>query len=155
SGFTPLNHASDVLDIQRRPERVILLPTVVIALLVCALAIVTPRSPRRRVPLFAWLCSLLLVVGAVASLLATDALRTSVLLLIVALLAPIGLAWGLIRANLPLQLAAGTFLVTTTALFLRADFVFLREHGFPTPDGLFAAKFSNAPYDFHYYALQN
>jgi hypothetical protein len=40
-------------------------------------------------------------------------------------------------------------------LLIRADIVFLLRDGFPTPTTLFIAKYSNSPYDFHYYTLGN
>jgi hypothetical protein len=42
-----------------------------------------------------------------------------------------------------------------TLMLIRADVVFFRTHGFPTPSVVYHAKLTSAPYDFHYYTLGN
>ena len=70
-------------------------------------------------------------------------------------MAPALVFFGLRRSSLSLEVTAGAFLTALTCALLRADVVFFEQHGLPTANALFNAKFSSAPYDFHYYTLGN
>jgi type II secretory pathway pseudopilin PulG len=155
SGFTPFNHADDVLALAEHPWRLVLMPPVLLAGLAVLGAVVAPaRGPSGRTGPVAFGAALLLLAASL-SLLGTDDQTRSGLLLVTAVLAPVALFLGLRSSALPRRLVAISFLVATVVLLARADLVFLLQEGLPTGDTLFRAKFANRPYDFHYFGLQN
>ncbi len=97
----------------------------------------------------------LTIAGALLSLTTTDNVRLTSTLIVVGIVCPIAIAYALIASDVPHDVIALAFLVMVGVLLLRADVVFLLKYGLPTPSDLFRAKFSNAPYDFHYYTLNN
>lgn len=154
TGFTPFDHASDVLGIESHPWHVVFMPSVLLAVFVVVASRILLRRPE-PLPLAVRLAGPAFVTAACISLIASGNLVDSVLVLIVAILSPLILLLALRRCDLPLDILCGAFLVTTAALILRADWVFIRDYGVPTGKALFVAKFSNVPYDFHYYGLGN
>lgn len=154
-GFTPFNHADDVLAISEQPWRVVLMPAVLLALLaVIAAAVVPARRPA--VPPVAFVAgAALLLVAAMASIASSIDPTASALTAVVAVAVPILIVYSLSHADLHAPTLLGSFLGMTTVLLLRADVVFFSTSGLPTPGALFEAKFSNTAYDFHYYTLGN
>jgi len=155
SGFTPFNHADDVLSLAEHPWRLVLMPPVLLAGLAVLGAVAAPaRGPSGRAGPVAFGAALLLLAASL-SLLGTEDQTRSGLQIVTAVLAPVALFVGLRSSALPRRLVAISFLVATVVLLARADLVFLLQEGLPTGDALFRAKFSNRPYDFHYFGLQN
>lgn len=156
SGFPPLANAPDVLAIGLAPWRVVLTPAVLLGAGALAMAWLFPRRDGLERPV-RWLlvAACLLVAGAALSLLRSDDVWYSLLVGIVALLAPCAVAIGVARSTLTPALLAGAFLAATGLFLLRADLQFIKLEGLPTSAALFAAKFRNQPYDFHYYTLGN
>jgi O-antigen ligase len=98
---------------------------------------------------------LLLIAGALASIGGSADPDQTAMIALLAVSSPALLLLALVHSRLdPPALAAG-FLSAVTLFLLRADLVFLRDWGFPTPAKLFAAKYQNVAYDFHYYTLGN
>lgn len=155
SGFTPLNNASDVLDILQRPYLVVLMPSVLLAVTAFAGAILLPRRVPPPVPVLLKLAVTALLLGVCLSMVVAYTHRSSVLFTISGVLAPIGLCWALRRTDVPLGPLAGIFLLAVVILVVRADIRYVELNGLPTPQNLFTTKFSNSPYDFHYYTLNN
>lgn len=155
SGFTPFNHGSDVLALELHPARVLLMPSVLLAAAALAAAVVAPRRPRVSISLALRTAAVLLLLAACFSILRSQDPTDSMLKTIVAIVAPMVVFVGVMRADLPLRFVCGVFVGVSVLLLIRADIVFFQTHGLPTGQALFAAKFSNAPYDFHYFALQN
>ncbi|HEY8640176.1 MAG TPA: O-antigen ligase family protein [Solirubrobacterales bacterium] len=153
SGFPPFNHLADVVDVEAHPFLVPLVPSVVLALVAGVAAWRLPRPAGRDGLLLS--ATMALLVAGCLSLIGSDDPQHSALLLLTTLVAPLGFLWALRRADVPYAWLCGAFLATVCLLLLRADVVFLSDHGFPTGSALFQAKFSNQPYDFHYYALNN
>jgi len=155
SGFTPFNHADDVFALAEHPWRLVLMPPVLLAGLAVLGAVVAPaRGPSGRAGPVAFGAALLLLAASL-SLLGTEDQTRSGLLFVTAVLAPFALFLGLRSSALSRRLIAISFLAATVVLLARADLVFLLQEGLPTGDTLFRAKFSNRPYDFHYFGLQN
>lgn len=154
-GFTPFNHASDVLGVESYPWRVVVFPATLLTALSIGAALVVPRVPSVRLP--RWLVAgwSLLLIGALLSLIDSDDVTRTLLLIYLAIVLPGAFVVSLNRSRLSAEPMVLAFLVVTSVLLLRADFVFFADYGFPEPSELFFAKFANAPYDFHYYALQN
>ncbi len=154
-GFTPFNHASDVLGVESYPWRVVVFPATLLTALSIGAALVAPRVPSVRLP--RWLVAgwSLLLIGALLSLIDSDDVTRTLLLIYLAIVLPGAFVVSLNRSRLSAEPMVLGFLVVTSVLLLRADFVFFADYGFPEPSELFFAKFANAPYDFHYYALQN
>jgi hypothetical protein len=155
SGFTPLNHASAVLGILQRPYLVIVMPSVLLLIAAIAGMIILPRREAPVTPVLVKLGVWILLIAVCLSMLVAYSDRYSVLFAITGVIAPVGLCWALRRTDLPFGLLAGVFLFSIVLLLLRADAKFLELNGFPTPQNLFTTKFSNHPYDFHYYTLTN
>jgi O-Antigen ligase len=154
-GFAPLNDAADVLDVAAHPERVVLLPPVVVWFVAVVGAAIFGGRSVRSVPLVPLLATTLLMVGGFASLTATGDIRYSTTLLIIGIICPFAIAGSLLTSELPHEPIALSFLVTIALLLIHADGIFVRDYGFPSPSDLFTAKFSSAPHDFHYYTLNN
>jgi hypothetical protein len=155
SGFTPFNHAADVLALPEHPWRVLLMPPVLLAALALSAAVVAPRAvPRPPVGLAAGGVALLFL-GASLSLLGSDDQARSLLQVVTAVVAPAALFVGVMYSAIPRRVLAISFLGATMVLLARADALFFLERGVPSGTALLQAKFSNQPYDFHYYALQN
>jgi O-antigen ligase len=156
SGFPPLANAPSVLGIGLTPWRVVLTPAVLLGAGALAMAWLFPRRDSLEPPA-RWLlvAACLLIAGAALSLLRSDDVWYSLLIGIVALLAPFAVAVGVARSTLTPALLAGSFLAAVSLFLLRADIQFIRLEGLPTSATLFAAKFRNQPYDFHYYTLGN
>ena len=159
SGFPPFNNVTAQLHVSQLPGFALLTPVSLVA----ALAVYCVLRPAgagwtalvRDVPRPALATIGLIVVGAFLSLLESSNRSSSQALIILAVLAPAALFLAVRRGALPLAAVAGSFLVALVVLLLRADVVFLHQWGFPTQSVLFSAKFSNRPYDFHYYTLGN
>jgi hypothetical protein len=156
SGFPPLANAPDAFAIGLIPWRVVLTPAVLLGAGALAMAWLFPRGDSFARPV-RWLpvAACLLIAGAGLSLLRSDDVWYSVLIGIVALLAPCAVAVGVAGSTLAPKLLAGSFLAATGLFLLRADLQFIKLNGLPTATTLFAAKFRNQPYDFHYYTLGN
>jgi O-antigen ligase len=155
SGFTPFNHADDVFALAEHPWRLVLMPPVLLAGLAVLGAVVAPaRGPSGRAGPVAFGAALLLLAASL-SLLGTEDQTRSGLQFVTAVLAPFALFLGLRSSALSRRLIAISFLAATVVLLARADLVFLLQEGLPTGDTLFRAKFSDRPYDFHYFGLQN
>lgn len=156
SGFPPLANAPDVLAIGLTPWRVVLTPAVLLGAGTLAMAWLFPRRDDLERPV-RWLlvAACLLVAGAALSLLRSDDVWYSLLIGILALLAPCAVAIGVARSTLSSALLAGAFLAVIGLLLLRADLQFIKLNGLPTSTTLFAAKFRDQPYDFHYDTLGN
>ncbi len=151
SGFPPLNNVPAVLHVAALPGFALATPAAVVALLALASsrdAASTP-SPLVLTPIG------LTCLGAVLSLLHSRHPAASTALVLLGVIAPSALFLAVRRGGLPSPVLAASFLVALTAVLLRADLVFLQQHGLPTPTTLFQAKFSDRPYDFHYYTLGN
>ena len=155
SGFTPLNHAADVLSINNRPVLVALVPSVLLAAAATIAALMFPLRPAPRIVRAVGFAAALLVIGGALSTVASPSTSDSVVLLVGGLGAPLVFALALLMSDLPRGVMCWSFLLTTAAFLLRADVVFLLREGLPTPDILFRVKYENAPYDFHYYTLNN
>ena len=93
--------------------------------------------------------------AAVLSIFGSDAPRITALAAVIGVFAPILLLLALLRSRLDSRLICGGFLAAVTLVMLHAIAVFLTDQGFPTRAKLEAAKFTNQPYDFHYYTLGN
>jgi O-antigen ligase len=156
SGFPPLANAPNVLGIGLTPWRVVLTPAVLLGAGALAMAWLFPRQDSLERPV-RWLlvAACLLVAGAALSLLRSDDVWYSLLIGILALLAPCAVAVGVARSTLAPALLAGSFLAAIGLFLLRADIQFINLNGLPSSATLFAAKFRNQPYDFHYYTLGN
>lgn len=153
SGFPPLNNIPGMLHVDALPGFVLLTP----AVLVTALAVwmsLAPTANGTVSSLSLIAIGLVLLGGSLSVAVSTNA-SYSLALLILGILAPGCLFLAVRRGNLPAAILAGSFLAALTAALLRADLVFLMSYGLPTPAELFAAKFSNHAYDFHYYTLGN
>jgi O-antigen ligase len=74
---------------------------------------------------------------------------------VLAVSAPLAVFIGVVWSDLPVGVMAGCLIAATTVLLVRADAVFLSTWGVPTPSVLFEAKYTQTPYDFHYYTLGN
>jgi O-antigen ligase len=155
SGFTPLHHAVDELNVDQRPLFVLLTPTVLLAAAAVVVAIVYPRRPLPSIVKPLSVAAALLLLGAALSITASAEPTDSLVLLIGGLAAPLVFMLALLCSDLPGTTLCWSLLLVTAAFLLRADVVFLTQEGLPTPDTLFQVKFSNAPYDFHYYTLNN
>ena len=155
SGFPPASLLSDVAGIASRPWLAPLMPAALIAIAAAAAALAFPARTRVRLPPGVAAGGLILMAGALVSIGGSaDPDRTAVIALL-AVSSPALLLLALVNSRLdPRALAAG-FLAALTILLLRADMVFLRDWGFPTPAKLLAAKYQNVAYDFHYYTLGN
>ena len=154
SGFTPIDHASDVLGLATHPLRVILMPTVLLALAAVILSRLFPKHAT-RLPTAVSIAGLGLVVAGCLSLFHSNNTTNSAELLVAVLVAPIVLFYGLRRCDLRFDILCAAFLVATAALVIRADWVFFKDYGFPSGRALYAAKNANSIYDFHYYGLGN
>jgi hypothetical protein len=154
TGFSPLNHAGGVLHISSDPWRLILMPSVLLCLLCGIVAISVPARVQRLSPIVTVAAGGFVLAGCL-SLLTTNHVDSSIVTLTLAVVAPIALFAGVRRTGLSPEIACGAFLAVNGALLIRDDWVFVRAYGFPSGHALFLAKFSNAPYDFHYYGLQN
>lgn len=155
SGFPPLNQASAVVSLAERPWAAAVMPSVVLALAALAAAVLFPQPQSRAHGRPLLVGAVLMVVAGALSVNQWDDLARPTVLLLTGLVAPLAFAYGLIRAALPRSVLCAAFLAATVVLLLRADVVFLLQNGLPTPDVLFRVKYSNAPYDFHYYSLGN
>jgi hypothetical protein len=155
SGFTPLNNASAVLDISQRPYLVVLMPSVLLVVIALAGAALLPRSTPPTTPALLKLGVVAFLLGGCLSMTIAYSHRDSVLFAITGLVAPIALGWALRRTDVPLGLLAGTFLFVVVVMLVRADVRYVELNGLPTPKNLFTTKFTNSPYDFHYYTLNN
>lgn len=153
-GFTPLNHAADVLGIEANPWRVALMPPVLLAVVAVVASFVLPRRAAAW-PSWMKAAGLAFILACALSLVASDKPQSSALVFVVSILAPAVLMVSISRIVLPVETMCASFLAVTCGLLLRDDWVFARQYGFPTGTTLFHAKFSNVPYDFHYYGLQN
>jgi hypothetical protein len=155
SGFAPFNQVADRLGVRAHPILVLITPEVLLgglALLAAALR-PAPSAGRPLRPLVA--AGGLLVLAGALSLTVSGDPGDSAIRLFVDVLAPVALAAGLIRADIPRGPLCLAFLVTAGVLWFHADLVFLRDYGWPTAGTLLRAKFTNHPYDFHYYGLGN
>lgn len=155
SGFTPLNHATDVLSVAQRPAFVALTPVVLLAVVAVVTAVVFPLRPVPRFARTLAIATGLLVAGGVVSIGASSAPAGTVVLLVSGVAAPLLFALALLCSDLPRSVMCWSFLLTTAAFLIRADIVFLLQEGWPTAETLLRVKFANAPYDFHYYTLNN
>lgn len=153
SGFTPFNHLDDVLDLTSRPYLVVLMPSVLMALSASVAAVRLPLSSSTDRVLLA--ASGLLLAAGLLSLTSSGDPGRSALLFSVTIVAPLALLWTLRRSDVSPTALCGAFVATVCLLLVRADFVFVRDFGLPSGGSLFQAKFTNRPYDFHYYTLNN
>ena len=155
TGFPPLNNVADVVDITTHPGRVVVLPALVLAVISATWAAFVDRRTGAWPRIALTASGVLLFVGGTLSILGSGDPTDSALRLVIGISVPILLFIALMHASLPAaQLSAG-FVAMSCLLMLRADFVFFQAWGIPTSGDLFTAKFSNAPYDFHYYSLGN
>lgn len=158
-GFVPMNNLNHYLYIQALPAFVVLSPACLTALL--AIWAVCRGRPAKdlvmlvRIPPPAALSLMLVLIGATLSLLESARPGYSASLLVCGLLAPALVFLAVRSGRLPAAPLAGAFVAVLVVLLLRADLVFLKEHGFPTSQALYQAKFQTHPYDFHYYTLGN
>jgi O-antigen ligase len=153
SGFTPINHLDDVLQVTDKPLLGLLLPPVLLAVCGAIAAVRLPASaPTDRLLASA---SCLLLFGGALSLSESHHFTRSALLLGVTIGAPLTLLWSLRRSDVSKSAVCAAFLGTACLFLLRSDLTFLVDYGLPNADSLFQAKFSNRPYDFHYNALGN
>jgi O-antigen ligase len=157
TGFPPLNNVSAVLHMQALPLLVVLSPTCLLALL--AVWTVWRSQPDlrwlTRVPPTATLCFVLVSLGGAMSLLQSTQPGYSAALLTAGILAPALIFLSVRSGALRPSYMAGAFIAVLVVLLGRADLVFLSQHGLPTAQTLYNAKFSSRPYDFHYYTLGN
>jgi hypothetical protein len=153
SGFPPLNNAPAAWGAASKPYLALAGPACLAALVASAFGPSARSSVRGRSVEIAALA--LTCLGAVLSLLESRHAAQSYAILLVGLLAPAVLFVSVRRGGLPRSALAGSFLAALSVALLRADIVFFEQHGFPAPPKLYAAKFSNQPYDFHYYTLGN
>jgi hypothetical protein len=144
-----------VLGILQRPYLVVLMPSVLLAVAAFAGALLLPRREPPAVPALLKLGVTAFLLGGCLSMVVSYSHRDSVLFAITGVLAPIGVGWALRRTDVPLGLLAGTFLFAIVVLVARADVRYVQLNGLPTPQNLFTTKFTNSPYDFHYYTLNN
>ena len=156
SGFAPVNNLTDVVPVTKLAWLALVTPPFLIVYFAAVLAAVLPAATARA-PRTLTLGTLLLLAGALLSLTATDTLNDTWAMVLLGLVAPGCLFMLLRRSDLPQAPMLWAFLIVSSLFLLRADIVFFGDYGFGPPSGvdLFAAKFSNAPYDFHYYALGN
>jgi hypothetical protein len=111
------------------------------------------RSPKVK-PL-ELVAIVLACLGAAVSLVQSSHVAQSYGIFLGAFLAPAVLFISARCGGLPANVLAGSFLGALTAALLRADVVFVQANGFPAPAKLYAGKFANQFYDFHYYTLGN
>lgn len=156
SGFNPFNSVPDVLGVPQQPILVLLTPAVLLGLLALVGAFMAPAacSWHTDVKIMA-AGGALLITGFVLSLLSTDDIWYSILIGATAILAPAAVAVGVARSAIPPRVVVGCFLLACCLMLARADLVFVKLHGFPSPKTLYEVKFSNRAYDFHYYTLAN
>ena len=152
-GFAPAHHLVDVLDVLERPWMVLITPPAVLALTAAVLA--AGWGGRVRAHPIAWFAIALLLSAGAVSVTASDQARPAALFFGLALLSPIVLFVAGTTVGWHMEAAAMGFLLCAGLFAIRASVVFASDHGFPTGEDLFRAKFSNAPYDFHYYLLNN
>jgi O-antigen ligase len=155
SGFQPLNNVAGTLDIEALPWRVAFTPPALLALGAVSAAMWRPARDTRAVPVPLLSGGVLLVAAAMISIFGSDAPRVTALSAVIGVVAPVLLLVALLRSRLDSRLICGGFLAAVTLLMLRAIAVFLADHGLPTRSKLESAKFTNQPYDFHYYTLGN
>jgi O-Antigen ligase len=157
-GFSPVTHPITFLDVMAHPERVLVTPGVLLVVLAAAFVwILRPRQASRspRLPLSLSIALAAIAVGLVLSLFESRSPGQSLALGFNALIVPTVLYFVLRRGVLPPRILAASWLWAISLFLIRADIVFLRLHGLPTTSALFAAKFANARFDFHYYTLGN
>jgi len=156
SGFNPFNNASDVLDVGQQPILVLLTPAVLLGLLALVGAAVAPGACcwHRDVKIVA-AGGALLTLGFGLSLLATDDIWYSILIGVTAVLAPAAVGVGVARSTISARVVVTCLLLACCLVLIRADLIFVQLYGLPTPQTLYEVKFSNRPYDFHYYTLGN
>jgi hypothetical protein len=156
SGFNPFNSAPDVLGMAQQPILVLLTPAVLLGLLALVGAIVAPGACRwhQDVKIVA-AGGALLTLGFGLSLFSTDDIWYSILIGATAILAPAAVGIGAARTATSARVVIGCFLLGCCLMLIRADVLFVELHGLPTPETLYEVKFSNRPYDFHYYTLGN
>ncbi len=155
SATDPLNTINARLDVGARPWLSLLTPSCLVAIGAVVAAMLSPRQERSRIPATILGGGSLLVLAAIVSTVASPHPAHSTALLLTCVLAPAVTLLAVWGSDLPRWLIAAAWLVGVVLLLLRADVVFLLKDGIPTPHTLFNAKYSNAPYDFHYYTLGN
>jgi O-antigen ligase len=143
------------LAIEAAPWRVALTPAVLIGVLALAIAARYPAKPSPRLPPEVAGGGSLLLLGAAVSVFGSGDPQLSALTMVLAVSAPAAVLFAIARADLPWRVVVGAFLAVSCALLLRADVIFLLDWGVPTTGDLYQAKYSNFPYDFHYYSLGN
>jgi hypothetical protein len=153
--FPPFNGVSDVLATSEHPWRILLMPTVLLVGAAVALAVFMPSARPVRLPGPLAGGGALLILAAVVSTAASQDPGASAILAVLGVITPVVLVVALLRADVSMRALALSFLGVIAAFLLRADYVFLRAWGLPTPSTLRAAKFGDTPYDFHYYTLGN
>ena len=155
SGFAPISHFSDVAGVLDRPWLVVAMPICLTAIAAGLAALVWPAPGRVRIPPAISAGGVVLLLGGLVSILDSPDPVASAVIAVVAITAPALLLVALLHARLDPSWMAVGLLVSASVLLLRADTVFLRDWGFPTTAKLFAAKYQNVAYDFHYYTLGN
>jgi O-antigen ligase len=155
SGFQPLDHSGDVLNVDSTPWHVIAMPATLIALASLVVTFLLPRQATVPAPRWLVIGACLLMIGACLSLLQSDQGKDTLAQIITAVVAPIALFVGLRRSAVPVRVVALVFAAVAAVLLLRADIVFFAQKGLPTGTHLLQAKQSYEPGDFHYYGLQN
>lgn len=157
TGFPLLNNVPAVLHTQALPLFILLSPACLLALL-AVWAVWWSQPDLRwltRVPPTATLCLVLVSLGGALSLLQSAQPGYSAALLTAGILAPALIFLSVRSGALHPSYMAGAFIAVLVVLLGRADLVFLSQHGLPTAQTLYDAKFSSRPYDFHYYTLGN
>ncbi|MEA2211526.1 MAG: hypothetical protein QOF83_1474 [Solirubrobacteraceae bacterium] len=155
SATDPLNTVNARLDLLGRPWLAPLSPAVIIAVLAVLAGVMFRRHDRPSLPRGIAVGAALVLLAGVVSTAASAQPGRSTVLLITCLLAPGLTLAGVWWSDIPRRLLAASWLLGIGLLLVRADIAFALKDGFPTPQTLFTAKYSNAPYDFHYYTLGN
>jgi O-antigen ligase len=155
TGFTPLNHADEVVGIIDRPGLIVAVPSILVVLVALACSVGLPARERRRVPAGIAAGGLLLVAAAAISVTGSADPRRSLLLMVLSVCAPALLFVALLRSRLSPAALLGGCLAALALLLLRADVAFFHDWGLPSTADLQAAKYQNVAYDFHYYSLGN
>lgn len=157
SGVPPLNTGADVLAIGAAPWRVVLMPAVVIGVISLAAGALYRRRPARLAAgrlLGAGAAALL--AGALLSLLESDDVWHSFLLLVLAVAAPAATAVGIATSRVRAAAILAGLLAGVVLAALRADLVVLQTYGFPDTGVLYQMKYaSSSNYGFHYYLFNN
>lgn len=158
AGFPPVVFVPDKLGLDASPERVVATPAVLLAVFALVVAARRPRrddEPLTRERRLLGLAVALLALGVLASLTSSNDVAYSIVITVLAFVAPVAIYVAVRRSDLPSEWLVGGFIFAAAVFMLRADVRFFEQNGFPTGHQMFLAKFSNAPYDFHYYGLGN